>query len=169
MPSIKYEEIFSRFYTKVEAYDLTVSEEVSKDLMINWLHSAVYNPYVNTLFSTLTMTDESTEDEEGNIIEYPHIEYTLDYVIDENSDKEFLKEVLSYGMALAWLEPKVNSLNNLQQFYGTNEVSYFSQANHITSVRAMRDDLEYKIRAMVRDRGYAHNDYLDGNVKLRKS
>lgn len=67
-------------------------------------------------------------------------------------------------MVLGWIDPKVNSLTNIAQAFGTSDEKYYSQSAHLSELRALRDDTERRLRAMIRDRGYANNDYLDGNA-----
>lgn len=154
MASISYEEIFSRFFTKVEAYDLMDEEDdYVAELMCNWLRSAVYYPYVRKLFSSITMDDEEQT-----------ITYELKRSIDEGADKFFLIDLLSYGVAYAWVQPKVNSITNIVQNMGTSDAKFYSQAAHLSELRGLRDDSERKIRELVRDRGYLYNDYLDGKA-----
>lgn len=156
MPLIKYDEVYSRLYTKVQAYDLidsALSDEQREGIMCNWLHGAVHYPYYRGLFSQLSMDDEAKE-----------ITYELKYSIDEETDKEFLLDLFSYGMALEWVEPKVNNITNISQMFGSSDERWFSQATHLAEIRNLRDDFELKMRSMVRDRGYQYNDYLDGKA-----
>ena len=154
MLSISYEEIFSRFYTKVEAYDLmTLYNDVTMQnvTLCSWLHSAI---------STITLPKED------NIVELSDndnvIEFELNRSIDDYSDKNFIIEILSYGIALAWIEPKVNSLTNISQMFGSSAEKWYSQSMHLNEIRSLRDDLYNKQRSLIRDRGYSSNDYLDG-------
>lgn len=156
MPSIEYDAIYSRFYSKASAYDLLdmimrEDEQMVSNLMCSWLHEAVYYPYIRKLFKTISADDLSKT-----------VSYEMNYEIDEDSDMEFLINLLSYGMIYYWIEPKVNSLLNISQFYGTSEEKYYSQANHLAEIRNLRDDIERKIRSLIRDRGYSNNKYLDG-------
>lgn len=163
MLSISYEEIFSRFYTKVEAYDLmTLYNDVTMQnvTLCSWLHSAISAPYVYRLFSTITLPKED------NIVELSDndnvIEFELNHSIDDYSDKNFIIEILSYGIALAWIEPKVNSLTNISQMFGSSAEKWYSQSTHLNEIRSLRDDLYNRQRSLIRDRGYSSNDYLDG-------
>lgn len=163
MLSISYEEIFSRFYTKVEAYDLmTLYNDVKMQnaILCSWLHSAISAPYVYRLFSTITLPKED------NIVELSDndnvIKFELNRSIDDYSDKNFIIEILSYGIALAWIEPKVNSLTNISQMFGSSAEKWYSQSMHLNEIRNLRDDLYNKQRSLIRDRGYSSNDYLDG-------
>lgn len=163
MLSISYEEVFSRFYTKVEAYDLmTLYKDVKMQnaILCSWLHSAISAPYVYRLFSTITLPIED------NIVDLSDddnvIKAELVYSIDDYSDKNFIIELLSYGIALAWIEPKVNSLTNISQMFGSSAEKWYSQSMHLNEIRNLRDDLYNKQRSLIRDRGYSSNDYLDG-------
>ena len=164
MLSISYEEVFSRFYTKVEAYDLMNSfkdVKMQNAILCSWLHSALSAPYVFRLFSTITLPEEDNIEDLSNIDN--KIDFELEYSINDYSDKNFIIEVLSYGIALAWIEPKVNSLVNISQMFGSSAEKWYAQANHLAEIRALRDDLIIKQRSLIRDRGYSNNDYLDGN------
>lgn len=154
MASVNYEEIYSRFYTKADAYDLVLgdmSEIMAEEFLCNWLHSAVYEPYIRRLFDTIVM-----DDDEGKM------EYEMSYSIDDLADNEFIINLLSYGILYEWVQPKVNSITSISQMFSDSDKKFFSQSSHLSELRALRDDLEYKMRALVRDRGYLNNTYLDG-------
>jgi len=164
MLSISYEEIFSRFYTKVEAYDLMnlfKDVKMQNAILCSWLHSALSAPYVFRLFSIINLPEEDNVEELSDINN--RIEFELNYSINDYSDKNFIIEILSYGIALAWIEPKINSLTNISQMFGSSAEKWYAQANHLAEIRALRDDLNIKQRSLIRDRGYSSNDYLDGN------
>lgn len=151
MPSLDYETIYSRFYTKIEAFDLIEEDDdIREELMCNWLHAAVFNPYVRKLFSNISLDDDMGV-----------ITYTMLYSIDSAVDAEFIIEVISYGMVFAWVEPKVNSLNTMAQLVGTSDEKFYSQAAHLSELRGLRDDVDRKLRSLIRDRGYLNNTYLD--------
>ena len=162
MASIEYEEVYSRFFTKVEAYDLLDSRmdmnDIRQEFLCNWLHAAIFNPYVRKLFKSVVMDDDSET-----------VEYTMGYSIDEESDREYLYEILSYGMMYAWIEPKVNSITNIVQTFGTSDEKFYSQASHLAELRGLRDDVDKRLRSAIRDRGYLNNVYLDKKIPLRRS
>ena len=154
MTSIQYDEIFSRFYTKVEAYDL-ITDDLSDfevdEFMCNWLHSSVYEPYIRKLFSTVLM-----DDDEGVI------SFEMRYAIDENTDIDFVTNVLSWAMIYNWVTPKVYSITNIIQHFTSQDQKFYSQSSHLYQLQSIKNDAEYKMRALVRDRGYFNNNYLDG-------
>lgn len=160
MASISFQEIYSRFFSKVEAYDLFdegISDEARNELLCAWVHSAIGKPYVSRLFSSLDVDDPLSVD--GDLIDGA-INYELNNKISEFADNEFIAELLGYGMALAWVEPKVASLTNIVQFFGTNDEKFYNQANHLSELRNLRDDFVSAQRGLIRDRGYVSNSYL---------
>lgn len=160
MASISFQEIYSRFFTKVEAYDLFdegISDEARNELLCSYVHSAIGKPYVSRLFSSLDIDDPFTVD--GDLVD-GLINYELKTTADDFSDKEFVSELLGYGMALSWIEPKVVSLVNIAQMIGTNDEKWFSQATHLKELQELRDSLLSAQRGIIRDRGYVFNSRL---------
>lgn len=159
MTSVTYQEVYSRFYTKVEAYDLIDRryETLVAELMCNWLHSAVFYPHIRKVFSNITLDDESAI-----------IEFEVRYSIDEESDKEFVIDLLSYGLVYGWVQPKIKSITNIAQTFGTSDQKFYSQAQHLSELKGLMADAESKIRALTSSRGFLNNDYLDGNAASAK-
>ena len=152
MASLKYNKVYSRLFTKIEAYDfIELSEDTLNEFLCNWLHSATANPYVRRLFKSFSVDDE-----------IQIITYEMKYPIDELTDEEFIIEVLSFGVAISWLEPKVNSITNIAQMFGSKDEKWYSQSAHLSELRGLLDDFRKRQRRMIADRGYAWNTYLDG-------
>ena len=152
MTSLNYTQIYSRLFGKIEAYDfIQLPEEDLNDLLCTWIHSASANPYVRRLFNTLTLDD---------VVQ--NLSFDMKYSVDSEADEEFVIEIFSIGMAVAWLEPKVNSMTNIAQFFGSKEEKFFSQSQHISELRGLVNDFKRHQRRMIADRGYAWNTYLDG-------
>jgi hypothetical protein len=86
----------------------------------------------------------------------------MKYSIDEFTDEEFVIEVLALGTAIAWLEPKINSLTNVAQFFGSKEEKFYSQSAHLSELKGLLSDLKKQQRRMIADRGYVWNTYVDG-------
>ena len=156
MTSLKYDDIYSRFYAKVEAFDLifeNTDDEVTAEFMSMWLHSAVAYPYIRRVFKTVEL------DEVEQVITYE-----MRYTIDDFTDKEFVLELLATAMTYYWLQPKEKSITNVIQFFGGSEQKWFSESKHLEQIRALMSDTETTIRGMVRDRGYLNNTYLNGGA-----
>lgn len=158
MTSITYDDVYSKFYTKVEAFDFLyegMSDNMVAEFMSSWLRSAIAYPYIRRLFSSVSI------DAEEDLIEFELLNS-----LDEFSDAEFVKEVLAYGMIYSWLEPKVRSITNIYQNFTSSEQKYYSQASHLSELRSLLSDSEARIRSLIRDRGYVKNKYLDGDMDL---
>lgn len=165
MASISFQEIYSRFFSKVEAYDLFdegISDEARNELLCAWVHSAIGKPYVSRLFSSLDIDDPLSVD--GDLID-GQINYELKHTVDDFSDEEFLIELLAYGMALSWIEPKIASLTNIALLVGTSDERWLSQATHLKELQELRDSLLSAQRGIIRDRGYVSNNYLNGTLR----
>lgn len=159
MSTITYNEVYSSFFRKVEAYDLLredLEEAQKTDLLHEWLIQAISDPYVRRLFSSLELVDD---DEENDITD--SVVYNMAESVNESSDKLFTIEVLAYGVMIAWLSPKVNSLINIVQFIGTADEKMFSQASHLQQLRGLLEDVENRQRKLIRDRGYIWNEYIN--------
>ena len=155
MASINFNEIYSRFFSKVEAFDFLYEEASAEALaahMSEWIAATLSHPHIRKLFKTIEVNDE-----DGTIT------YEMNYEMDEYSDKQFLINVMAYGMVRAWLEPKVRSITNIVQNFGTSDGRWFSQAQHLSELRALLEDSEREIRSLVGNRGAFNNKYLDGD------
>lgn len=154
MPSITYDQIYSRFYLSVQAYDLifnNMDDATVDDIMCSYLHSAVYYPMIRKLFNEIAMDDDEKA-----------ITYEMTYVVDDGSDKEFVLDILSSEMAVKWVTPKVANFSAIKQFFGTSESKFYSQAAHLEQLIALKDSMENHVRALIADRGGQYNTYLDG-------
>ena len=152
MASLDYNKIYSRLFSKIEAYDfLELPEDELNDFLCNWIHSASANPYVRRLFNSFNLDDEILT-----------ISYEMKYSVDEFSDEEFITEILTFGVVVAWLEPKINSINNIAQMFGSKEEKFYSQSQHLSELRNLVNNAKKQQRRMIADRGYAWNSYLDG-------
>ena len=153
MTSLSYQNFNSRFFSKVQAYDILDLTEIQlTGFMTNWLHSAFSKPYIRRLFSSFIMDDEIQE-----------VQFEMKYVVDEFSDIDFIYEIISIGMIIEWLEPKINSVQNIMQMYGSKEEKFYAQANHLNQLQSLKDSLYQSQRRMIADRGYAWNKYIDGD------
>lgn len=155
MPTLEYDQVFSRFFKKAEAYDLTnelVSDDMADEFLCDWLRQSVYYPYIRKFFNTVAMDDSKRI-----------ITYTMQYAIDDDTDNEFVTELLAYNMVLDWLEPKVNSLNYTQQHYGSSDEKWYSQQAQLEALINLQESISVSVKKIARDRETAWNDYLDGN------
>ena len=56
MTSLNYNTIYSRLFSKIEAYDfIELPEADLNELLCDWIHSASANPYVRRLFTAFSL------------------------------------------------------------------------------------------------------------------
>jgi hypothetical protein len=146
-----YNTIYSWFLKNVEDYKLaTLPEDNIRELMLGWFKGVLAYPHVARLFTEFSLDDETQT-----------FTYTLDTVTNDLADELFVLSVLSKGMLIEWLTPKVDSITNIAQMYGEKEQKFYSQANHLSELRALLQDNEVSLRKLIRDRGFLHNSYID--------
>lgn len=154
MTSCTYQNVFTKFYEKATAYDLVeLTEQQSIDFLCGWLSSAAAKPYVRKLFKTFTLDREVQQ-----------IDFEMDYAVDELTDLEFVMDILSLGMIMEWLRPRINNTNNLVQVYGSKEEKFYSQSSHLAGLTALFNTIKAEQRQMIVDRGSSWNSYLKGDA-----
>jgi len=95
----EFEDIYSRFFLRVEDYNIVgLDTNLVNEMMNGWMKSVLSQPYIRRLFDTLTF-DEDIE----------QIEYTMKYPISEDEDKDFVEELIALGMVAEWVSPKYHS------------------------------------------------------------
>lgn len=150
MTSLSYEDIFSNFLGRITDFKLlSLPDNQANAVMTEYLHKSVAQPYVDRLFSTRSYDNDG-------------FNFELAYPTNENSDSDFILNVIGMGMVVAWLKPQVRSMVNTAQLLTGAEQKFYSQANHLSELRALLQDSEIELRGYIRDRGYIHNDYLNG-------
>ena len=76
MASLSYDEIFSRFYSRVEAYDfLNLSDVQIADYLNEWLRGAIAKPFVRRNYNSLKLDNEIQT-----------LTYEVSHSVDEESD-----------------------------------------------------------------------------------
>ena len=111
MASIDYTEIFESFLGNVTDYDfVNLSMSDSFVLMTEYLHKALAETYLRRLFSSLTLDDASQT-----------LTYEMVYVIEDESDREFIINAIAKWMVYEWLHKEVRSKTNTAQFFGGKE------------------------------------------------
>ena len=143
-----YEEIYSQFYLKETDPSLfKLSKDDAYAKMCSWMHSVAAIPRVRRCFSKLTFNDELNE-----------LTFELFNSIDEDSDKEFVKELFAQGMVICWMRPQIERNTNLAILVGGKEEK--AMLNNYKANIARLETLESNFKKFMRDRGYINNDYI---------
>lgn len=147
---ISYEKIFSRVRNKTfDPKELSLDEDLLNEIYVERLHSVIGNQRVRSIFSSIELDDLLKE-----------IKYTLNNSLDEMSNDEFVIEILTLGMVIEWLQPKIDSVLYTAPMIGGKEEKKILD-NHkyeIDRLNSMKNELMKKIR----DYGYQYNSYVDG-------
>ena len=140
----EYNEIYSRFYLRVKDYEMTgLKEQLVNEILGGYLRSTLSKPMVRRLFSIVSMDDDVEE-----------IEYELREPLDEDSDKDFVEEILSIGMVSEWSSPRYHSTLLTSQMLSNSEQKYYSQAAHLAEMKELYQKSQTDLRKLIRDRGY---------------
>ena len=145
---LSYSTLFSRVLNKInDPKELSLDENDLLEIYTERLHSVVGKPRVRRLFSSLTLDDEIQE-----------MTFTLNNSVDEESDKDFVLEILSLGMAIEWLQPQVDSVIHTSVMIGGKEEKKLLD-NHKNMIDRL-DSMKKEQNKMIRDFGYMYNSYI---------
>ena len=145
---MNYEEIFSQFYLKETDPSLfKLSKEDAYEQMKGWMHSIASIPQVRKSFSKLTLNDDIEE-----------LTFELVNSVDEDSDKDFVKEVFAQGMVICWMRPQIERNTNLAILVGGKEEK--AMLNNYKPNKERLETLEKNFKKFIRDYGYFNNDYI---------
>ena len=145
---LSYSTLFSRVLNKInDPKELSLDESDLLEIYTERLHSVVGKPRVRRLFSSLSLDDEIQE-----------MTFTLNNSVDEESDKDFVLEILSLGMAIEWLQPQVDSVIHTSVMIGGKEEKKLLD-NHKNMIDRL-DSMKKEQNKMIRDYGYIYNSYI---------
>lgn len=145
---LSYSTLFSRVLNKInDQKELSLDESDLLEIYTERLHSVVGKPRVRRLFSSLSLDDEIQE-----------MTFTLNNSVDEESDKDFVLEILSLGMAIEWLQPQVDSILHTSVMIGGKEEKKLLD-NHKNMIDRL-DSMKKEQNKMIRDYGYIYNSYI---------
>ena len=137
--TLSYSTLFSRVLNKInDPKELSLDENDLLEIYTERLHSVVGKPRVRRLFSSLSLDDEIQE-----------MTFTLNNSVDEESDKDFVLEILSLGMAIEWLQPQVDSVIHTSVMIGGKEEKKVLD-NHKNMIDRL-DSMKKEQNKMIRD------------------
>lgn len=148
---LSYNTLFSRVLNKInDPKELSLDENDLLEIYTERLHSVVGKPRVRRLFSSLLLDDE-----------FQQVNFILNNSVDEESDKDFVLEILSLGMTIEWLQPQVDSVIHTSVMIGGKEEKKLLD-NHKNMIDRL-DSMKKEQNKMIRDYGYMHNSYINGD------
>ena len=135
-----YEKIYGRFLNRTTDFNLVeMDDHTLNEMLKGWLHSAIINARTS---SNLSARDDVNE-------------------VFENDLSDLDIELLAMGMTMAWLDQTLNSTELTLQFIGGKEEKYYSQANHIAELRALREDTRLEMKRLHSYNTYTNNSYFN--------
>ena len=153
MASIMYEKVFSNFLGEVSDIKFASLEEYEMmEILQEHLHRALAESYLRRCFSSLTLDDDDQM-----------LRYSLKHEVDADTDEEFVINAAAKMMVYKWWANKVNNITLAAQALVGAEQKFYSQANHLTEMRAARDSALAEAQGFIRDRNAMFNSHLDGN------
>lgn len=143
-----YKTVFERFLGSIDdPMLLRLDYNSLLEFIRDWLHAAASNPRFRHKFKTFSMDDELMT-----------ITYELNFPVDDEADERFVVGVLSLGMVIRWMEPKVKSAKQLSIAVGEGKekvlVNNYKQS--VQELAAMKSEL----KQLISDYGYLHNSYI---------
>lgn len=148
---LSYDIVFEDFLGSVNDYQIaSLEEDDAYTILAEYLHKAVKSTYVRRLFATFKLDDDAHT-----------ITYEFKNIVSEQEDEDFLIDILSKGMIIAWLEPQVNKASLTHQMItSSKEGNWFSQASHLSELKDLYSTSKTAMKKAIVDRGYIYNPYL---------
>ena len=72
------------------------------------------------------------------------------------------KEILAILVVRQWLQPQLYSALLTKQVFSDKEQKYYSQAQHISELRALDETLKLESQKLSRDYSYGNGSYWEG-------
>ena len=146
---LPYETVFSRTRGRInDPKELSLSENDLLSIYTERLHNVIGKPRVRRLFSSIVMDDEIQQ-----------IDFTLNNSVDEDSDIDFVTDLLILGMTIEWLQPQVDSILHTSVMIGGKEEKKLLD-NHKNMIDRL-DSMKTELNKMIRDYGYMYNSYIN--------
>lgn len=134
-----YERIYNRFLNRTTDFNFaSFDDDTLRSMFKEWLHSAI--------IQVRTSNDLSYDDE-------------LEVFDSDLSDLDI--ELLAMGMTMVWLDQTLNSTELTLMMLGGKEEKFYSQANHIAELRALREDTRLEMKRLHSYNTYNNNSYFD--------
>ena len=115
-------------------------EEDLENMLHDWLMDAITEPVVGDY-------DFADRDDESK-------QFNFDI---SNIDQR----ILAIHMVRGWLAPQITSVTLTAQVYSGKEAKYYAQANHLSEMRALDEDLQRKAELLFCRGTYLDSEYFD--------
>ena len=135
-----YETIYNRALAKIEDPTLAMlNDEDLENILYGWLTSAI----AKHRKCTHDLSDRDDELRQFNA---------------DLTDIE--QEILAILVTREWIGQQLKSVTNTLQVFGGKETKYYSQAQHLSELRALDESLRLEAQQLSRDYTYVDNEYF---------
>lgn len=146
-----YDEIYSAFYLIVDQDFFKLDKEIAYEYMNQWLHNAVATPYIKELFSSVSLDD---------VLE--QITFELKNPSETYDTNNFVKDILSRYMKIAWITKNVDTNRNMALIVGSKDEKMLLN-NYKNNIDRL-EMLERQLRKSITDYNSNNNDYVGGVI-----
>ena len=146
-----YDEIYSAFYLIVDQDFFKLDKEIAYEYMNQWLHNAVATPYIKELFSSVSLDD---------VLE--QITFELKNPSEIYDTNNFVKDILSRYMKIAWITKNVDTNRNMALIVGSKDEKMLLN-NYKNNIDRL-EMLERQLRKSITDYNSNNNDYVGGVI-----
>ena len=148
--TLSYETIFSKYRGNIDdPKELSMSQDDLIEIYVERLHNVFGDPRVIGKFESINLDDEIQE-----------ITFELKYSVNNFADNEFVATLLSLGMEIEWLKPKVDAMKFSIFSLGGKEEKVLQ--NNYPQLKDRLKQLELQFSNKLRSYGYINNSYLRG-------
>jgi hypothetical protein len=124
--STQYSLIYDRFLSKITDYDLAnLTDQELESTLLKYLRNAV----ANFKYCTKDLKDRDDALQMFNI--------------DLN---EFEQEIIAKLMVIEWVNPYINSQENIRQVLGSNDYKIYSPANLLDKLLSLRKAMQNEVQ-----------------------
>lgn len=123
-----YTDVYNYFLHLIDDYELAMYDVVDfEDSLESWLEMASSIHFVECNLDLINIMDDVNK------------EFTSTLGLDEIV-------ILSYGMVLSWLEPRINTLEVIRKELGTKDFRITSSQAHLNTLTKMRNESLSKLK-----------------------
>jgi hypothetical protein len=139
-----YEDIYGRFFKRIEDKNLPKFDEKDQELILSGLlEQAISTMELDGIVLVHDFTDRNDEGFADDL-------------------ENFEKELIALNMVDAWLDPQILSLQHTLLYVGTSEEKYTSQKQHFEMLSNYQTNLRTYCEKLVSKYHARNNSYLDG-------
>lgn len=145
-----YDEIYQAFYLIVDKDFFSLDKDIAHEYMRKWIHNAFSEIHIRELFTSISLDDEIEE-----------LSFELKDHLSKYSDiNDFVKNIISKYMKIAWITQNVDTGVNLALVIGGKDEKKL-QSNYVQNIARIKG-LTSELRKLITDYNSNNNSYIGG-------